>query len=52
VPKIWSHNYPKKRYDSTFAKARWSGVINNEMIVYDTRQINPKYLVEFSPDGR
>lgn len=52
VPKIWSHNYPKKRYDSTFAKARWSGVINNEMIVYDTRQINPKYLVEFSPNGR
>ena len=52
VPKIWSHDYPKKRYDSTFAKARWSGVINNEMVVYDTCQINPKYLVEFSPEGR
>ena len=50
VPKLWSHTYPKKRYDSTFAKARWSGVINNEMIVYDTRQINPKYLIEFSPN--
>lgn len=52
VPKIWSQGYPKKRYDSTFAKAHWSGVINNEMIVYDTRQINPTFLVEFSPDGR
>jgi poly [ADP-ribose] polymerase len=52
VPKLWSHTYPKKRYDSTFAKSRWSGVINNEMVVYDTRQINPKYLVEFSPNGR
>jgi poly [ADP-ribose] polymerase 2/3/4 len=52
VPKFWSQTFPKKRYDSTFAKAPWSGVINNEMIVYDTRQINPKYLVEFSTNGR
>jgi poly [ADP-ribose] polymerase len=36
-----------KGYDSCFAKAGTSGVINNEMIVYDTRQINPTYLCEF-----
>jgi poly [ADP-ribose] polymerase len=35
-------------YDSTFAKAHQSGVINNEMIVYETYQANLKYLVEFS----
>ncbi|HXG93999.1 MAG TPA: WGR domain-containing protein [Blastocatellia bacterium] len=52
VPKIWSQVYPKKRYHSTFAKAGWSGVLNNEMVVYDTKQINPKYLVEFSQQGR
>jgi poly [ADP-ribose] polymerase len=34
-------------YDSIFAKAGKSGVINNEMIV-PLGQVNPKYLVEFS----
>ncbi len=52
VPKLWNQSFPKPRYDSTLAKAKWSGVANNEMIVYNTRQINPKYLIEFSPQGR
>lgn len=39
---------PKPGYDSTFAKARVSGVQNNEMIVYDIRQAAPRYLVEFT----
>ncbi len=34
-------------YDSTFAQGNRSGVMNNEMIVYNTAQINPRYLVEF-----
>lgn len=34
-------------YDSTFAKANVSGVMNNEMIVYRTSQILPKFLCEF-----
>ena len=34
-------------HDSTFAKAGVSGVQNNEMIVYRTGQIAPRYLVEF-----
>jgi len=37
----------KMGYDSTFAMANRSGVMNNEMIVYATTQINPRYLVEF-----
>ena len=43
---------PKQGYDSTFAKAGKSGVINNEIIVYNTFQCNLTYLVEFSPNGR
>jgi len=39
--------YPKKGYDSTFAKAGASGVMNNEMIVYNIDQVNLVYLVEF-----
>jgi poly [ADP-ribose] polymerase len=34
-------------YDSTFAKANRSGVMNNEMIVYANNQANIRYLVEF-----
>ena len=47
VPSGWSHNLPKRGYDSTFAKANKSGVRNNEMIVYRTNQANLKYLIEF-----
>jgi poly [ADP-ribose] polymerase len=52
VPKTWSQAFPAQGFDSTFARANRSGVINNEMIVYDTCQINPKYLIEFSEQGR
>lgn len=34
-------------YDSCFAKAKYSGVINNEMIVYNTNQCNITRLIEF-----
>jgi poly [ADP-ribose] polymerase len=47
VPNGASSNLPKKGYDSTFAKPRISGVLNEEMIVYRTSQVHPKYLVEF-----
>jgi len=36
-----------KKYDSTFAKAGVSGVRNNEMIVYNTKQVCLKKLIEF-----
>lgn len=39
--------YPKAGYNSTFAKAGVSGVMNNEMIVYNVNQVNLVYLVEF-----
>ncbi len=42
------NNFPQKGYHSTFAKANKSGVMNNEMIVYDIKQVNLKYLCEFS----
>ncbi len=46
--------YPAPGSDSTWAKGRDkgginSGVINDEMIVYDTNQCNLVYLVEFAP---
>jgi len=47
VPKSSGESLPKKGYDSTFAKGGQSGVINNEMIVYDPVQCNPKYLISF-----
>tara|TARA_R110000824_G_scaffold12226_5_gene53511 strand:- start:4819 stop:6159 length:1341 start_codon:yes stop_codon:yes gene_type:complete len=40
--------YPVKGHDSTFAKAGIGGVSNNEMIAYNTNQVQLKYLVEFS----
>ncbi|MFA7218916.1 MAG: WGR domain-containing protein [Synergistaceae bacterium] len=48
----FSANSAPKGYDSTFAQAHKSGVYNNEMIVYRTSQINLRYLVEFSPNGK
>lgn len=47
VPTRASSNLPQAGYDSTFAQAQKSGVMNNEMIVYRTSQANLKYLVEF-----
>jgi len=43
----WSNSYPKKGYDSTWAKGGSSGVINDEQIVYKLNQANLVYLVEF-----
>jgi poly [ADP-ribose] polymerase len=34
-------------YDSCFAKAQQSGVMNNEMIVYRESQSRPRFLIEF-----
>jgi len=47
VPPGPSDNLPKHGYDSTFAKPGYSGIQNEEMIVYRVSQVNPKYLVEF-----
>jgi len=34
-------------YDSMYAQAKKSGVMNNEMIVYRLSQARPRYLIEF-----
>lgn len=34
-------------YDSIFAQAGKSGVMNNEMIVFRESQVNPRFLIEF-----
>ncbi len=49
VPAGPSTRLPMPGHDSTFAKAGQSGVMNNEMIVYKTSQINPRFLIEFAP---
>ncbi len=41
------HSRPPAGYDSIFAKAGASGVINNEMVVFKTSQVAPRYLCEF-----
>jgi len=46
-PRGRSGPFPKAGFDSTFAEGNVAGVYNNEMIVYDVRQINLVYLVEF-----
>jgi poly [ADP-ribose] polymerase len=43
---------PKPGFDSTFAIGGTGSLLNNDMIVYHTRQINPRFLIEFSPNGR
>lgn len=52
VPSGPSQNLPVRNSDSTFAKPGKSGILNEEMIVYRTSQINLKYLVEFTPNGK
>lgn len=47
VPSSHRESLPKSGYDSTFAKGKLSGVLNNEMIVYSLEQINLTYLCEF-----
>lgn len=42
-----SHIQKSGKYDSLWAKGRTSGVLNDEMIIWDTDQINIKYLCEF-----
>jgi poly [ADP-ribose] polymerase len=41
-------NFPRSGYDSVYAKAGFSGILNNEMIVYDTDRVDLTFIVEFS----
>jgi len=46
------NDLPRPGYDSTFAKANISGVMNNEFIVYRGSQVNLTRLIEFTPNGK
>lgn len=46
VPKGPTSKHPDKGYHSYFAKANVSGVRNNEMIVFDVKQVRLKYILE------
>lgn len=47
VPKGSYETLPKKGYDSTWARPGQSGIMNDEMIVYNLNQQCPRYLIEF-----
>jgi poly [ADP-ribose] polymerase 2/3/4 len=52
-PRGTGESLPRPGYDSVFARGgRCGSLINNEMVVYDTRQTDPVYLVEFTRGGR
>lgn len=46
-PSSFGSGFPAKGTDSTWVEAGTAGVLNHECIVYDTAQINLKYLAEF-----
>jgi len=48
TPRSYNESFPKPGYDSTWAKANISGVMNDEVIVYKDDRCNPTYLLEFS----
>lgn len=48
VPKTSGSYSNTNGFDSVWAKPKESGVINDEMIIYDTRQCNLVYLIEFA----
>jgi poly [ADP-ribose] polymerase len=48
VPSGPTSKYPDKGYDSYWAKKGISGVVNDEIIVQKTSQINPVYLTEWN----
>jgi len=48
TPRSYNESFPKPGYDSTWAKANISGVMNDEVIVYQDDRCNPTYLLEFN----
>jgi poly [ADP-ribose] polymerase 2/3/4 len=46
-PKTWNRSFPKPGYDSTYVDSGAANIINQESIVYNTAQVNIKYLCQF-----
>jgi poly [ADP-ribose] polymerase 2/3/4 len=47
-PRSSDESFPHPKTDSTWVEAGTAGVLNHECIVYETAQLNLKYLVEFN----
>lgn len=47
VPSSSTSKRPARGYDSYWAKPAVSGVVNDEIVIFDEAQINPRYLLEF-----
>jgi poly [ADP-ribose] polymerase len=47
VPNGATSKRPDKGYNSYWAKPSVSGVVNDEIVIFDEAQINPRYLLEF-----
>lgn len=48
-PKTLGSGYPARGSNTTWVEPGQGGVMNHECIVYDTAQINLRYLAEFGP---
>jgi len=48
VPKGATSKRPDRGYNSYRAKPSVSGVQNDEIVIFDESQINPRYLLEFA----
>lgn len=46
-PRNFNRDFPVKKTNSTWVEAGHLGLLNHECIVYDTAQINLRYLAEF-----
>ena len=46
IPSSWHSKKPKPGYDSFWAKSGQSGVMNDEMIIFNNNQIKLKYILE------
>jgi poly [ADP-ribose] polymerase len=49
VPSGMTSRRPKKGFDSYWARpGQTAGIVNDEIVVFDERQVNPRFLLEFS----
>jgi poly [ADP-ribose] polymerase len=46
-PKVYNTGFPVRGTDTTWVEPGHGGVLNHECVVYDTSQVNLRYLAEF-----
>jgi poly [ADP-ribose] polymerase len=47
VPAGGTSQRPPRGYDSYWARPGKSGVLNDEIVIFDAKQVNPRHLLEF-----